>query len=893
VTVSGIAGIGKTSLLDAASASAAARGWTVLRATGDELESEFAFGVVLQLLEPVVTTGPDDLFDGPASLARPLLDSRGEPLPDDSALFSVLHGVYWFLANLAEQGPVALVVDDAHWADLASLRWLHYLAKRIEEHPVALVLGTRPVPAGPTGRVLASLAAGTTVSPGRLSADGVARLVRDERPDLVLDEAGRWHDLTGGVPLFVRELIRAGDVLSSAQAAVDESLQTVRARLERLSPTARDLVAAAAVVGDGAPFWHAERVAGLGSGEPTTRRELVDAAILDDATVVRFTHPAIREAVERSVPSTTAEHLHGAAAALLLDTAAAPEVVAHHLMASPPAGSPEAVEVLERAARRARFSGDPQQSAIWLRRALTEAPAEPARTRLLADLSVAEAAAGDDAWGDTLARSIHAMASCRDRAELRLRVARSLAFRGRLEPATEVLRTALDEAEGEDLGELRLELLASLAATSRIDVSRRLHLDEELAAALAGADLDHSPAARAVLSHLTYDRALSGAPSRDIQQMGRQAVLHPAVDDDEVTDNPAAYQALLALHFADDAEGVERVLDRWFDVAARRAHETLFGLASNARCMLRLSEGLIADAVVDGQAAVETMRRERRVTLAGAAGNLALCHLERGRVDEALEVLRLPEGEGHWRSSASYTHWLYCCGVVKLASGDARGVDELREVVERQRALGAVNPATIPAPFALAQALASTCPGDAWAVFEEADAVAERFGSPRSLAAAARTRAVLEPAAAEAHLRRSESLVAHGPWGRERMQTRVALGELLLTRGDRDGARSPLRLALAEADAGGASRLADAARALLLATGARPRRAAVAGPAALTPTERSVALLAAGGSTNREIAAQRFVSVKAVEYQLANAYRKLGISARAQLAAALEAGDGT
>lgn len=887
VTVSGIAGIGKTSLLDAAAASADERGWTVLTATGDELESEFAFGVVLQLLEPVLSTGADDLFDGPAGLARPLLASQGEPLPDDSALFSVVHGLYWFLANLAERGPVAVIVDDAHWADLASLRWLHYLAKRIEEHAIGLVIASRPVPAGPTARVLASLSSGTQVTPARLSAEGVARLVAVERPELASDDAGRWHDLTGGVPLFVRELIRAGDQLSSAQAAVDESLQTVRARLERLSPTARDLVAAAAVLGDGAPFWHAERVAGLAGPGTAPRRELADAAILDEATVVRFTHPAIREAVERSIPSTTAEHLHGAAAALLLDTAAAPEVVARHLMASPPSGSPEAIDVLERAARRARSTGNPEHSATWLRRALSEAPTEPVRSRLLAELAVAEAAAGDGSWRDSLDRAARALASGQDRAELRLRVARALAFGGRLEPATEVLRAALDDAAGEDLGEVRLDLLASLAATSRIDVSRRLDLDEELAAALAGADLDRSPAARAVLSHLAYDRALSGAPASEIQRMGRQAILHPAVDDGEIGENPAAYQALLALHFADDADGVERVLDRWFDVAARRADETLFGLASNARCMKRLAEGRIADALVDGQAAVETMRRAGRVTLAGAAGNLALCRLDADRLAEALEALRLPEGQGHWRASASYTHWLYCCGVVRLADGDPEGVEELREVVERQRAIGAVNPATIPAPFALAEALATTAPGEAWAAFEAAEAVAVRFGSPRTLAAAARTRAVLEPAGAAAHLRRAEDLVAEGPWGRERMLVRIAMGERLLARGDHEAAREPLRLALAEADARGAVRMAATARSLLLATGARPRRAAVSGPAALTPTERSVASLAAAGATNREIAALRFVSVKAVEFQLANAYRKLGISARAQLAAAL------
>jgi len=886
VLLRGIAGIGKTSLLDTAAAGAAARGWTVLSARGDELESEFAFGVVLQLLEPVAA-GDEDLFDGPAALARPLLAPQGEPLPDDAALFSILHGLYWFVANLAERGPVVLVVDDAHWADLASLRWLHYLAKRLTEHPVALLVGTRPVAAGPAAHILGSLPAGTHVEPRPLSPAGVAEVVRSARPDLASGVAERWHDLTGGVPLFVRELIRAGDALHSADAAVDDSLQTVRARLERLGPAARRLVEAAAVLGDGAPLWQAERLAGDGATDEATRSEVVDAAILDDGVEICFTHPAIREAVVRSIPASDARRLHGAAVALLVDADAAPEVVAGHLMASPPGTSPHAVRVLERAARRARLTGSPEQAVIWLRRALTEAPAEPARSRLLADLAIAEAAAGDDRWPDTLERATSAGPPGEARAQLHLRVARALTHRGWLDRATEVLRAALDHPATDELGELRLELLAGLAVASRIDVSRRLHLDDELEAALAEADVDRSPAARAVLSHLTYDRALSGWPAEDIRRMGRTAVLHPAVDDAEVLDNVAGYQAVLALHFSDDAAAVEQVLEQWFDVATRRANETLFGLASNARCMLRLAQGRIADAVADGQSAVEVMLRDRRVTVVGAAGNLALALLERDEPTAADAALRLPDPEPHWRASASYTHWLHCSGVVRIARGDRDGVEDVAEVVRRQRALGAVNPATIPAPFVLAAALASERPGEAWALYREAEAVAVRFGAPRTLSVAARARAVLEPDRAVEHLERAESLVAEGPWALDRMEARVALGRRLVDLGDKGAARDPLRSALAEADSLGASRLAREARSLLLATGARPRRAAVSGPDALTPTELAVAQLAAGGLTNREIAARRFVSVKAVEYQLANVYRKLAVGNRSELPGAL------
>lgn len=891
VCVRGIAGIGKTSLLDHVVDVAGRDGWTVLQARGDELEQDFAFGVALQLLEPLLTTVDDAdakaLFEGPGRLARPLLDSHGDQLPDESSLFSILHGLYWLVANLADRAPVLLLVDDGHWVDLPSLRWLHYLAKRLDEHAVALVVGTRPTAVGPSAAILAHLASDHLVEPAPLTRRGVADLVRDERPDIAADDVERWHDLTGGVPLFVRELIRAGDAVIHAEAAVDETLDTVRARLDRLSPTGRLLIEAAAIAGDGTPLWQAGRIGGVEGADATVVRELLDAALLQDEVDVAFTHPLVRDAIERSIPPRRAHELHAAAAALLADLSATPELVAHHLMACPPKGSDRNVDVLELAARRARFLGSPDHAVAWLRRALAEAPAEPARTRVLGELAVSEAAAGDEAWTTTLQRLARELTDPVERAGLWHRVGRALAFRGWLEGATAVYHEALDEAKGADLGELRLELLAGLAVASRIDVSHRTPLGEELAAALEHADVDRSPAARAILAHLAYDRALAGDDRDEVRARARVALLHPAIDDDEVLDNVASYQALLALHFADDAEPLERAIERYFDVAGRRAHETLFGLASNARGMLRLSEGRIDEALADHTAAADVMRRNRRVTLAGALGNLALSLAEQGDLDAADLALELPEGEAHWRTSASFTHWLYARGSIRLQAGDLRGLDDLREVVNRQRALGAVNPATIPAPFLLAAALAAPAPEEAAQVFEEAHVAAMRWGAPRTLAVAARTHAVLEPEAAEAHLQRAIAHVADEPWGLERMRARLALGQLLAAAGRGDEGRAPLRLVLAEADAGGAVVLATQARAALLATGARPRRTAVSGPAALTPTERSVTILARDGLTNREIAMQRFVSVKAVEYHLANAYRKLGITSRAALAAAL------
>ena len=116
-------------------------GRVVLRARGSELEADFAFGVVRQLFERRLVSADvserDALLVGPAGAARALL--LGE-LAEASAFdtsFAVLHGLYWLTANLADRWPLLIAIDDAHWADEPSLRWLAHLAPRLEGLPVA------------------------------------------------------------------------------------------------------------------------------------------------------------------------------------------------------------------------------------------------------------------------------------------------------------------------------------------------------------------------------------------------------------------------------------------------------------------------------------------------------------------------------------------------------------------------------------------------------------------------------------------------------------------------------------------------------------------------------------------------------------------------------------
>jgi predicted ATPase len=137
LVIEGRAGLGKSALLAELRSRAARRGMSVCAARGSELESEFAFGVVRQLFEPLVRSqGQKErstLLAGAAALAAPVLGLDGEPM--GGGLFAALHGLYWLAADLAATAPLLLVVDDAHEADQPSLRWLAYLLNRLEGLP--------------------------------------------------------------------------------------------------------------------------------------------------------------------------------------------------------------------------------------------------------------------------------------------------------------------------------------------------------------------------------------------------------------------------------------------------------------------------------------------------------------------------------------------------------------------------------------------------------------------------------------------------------------------------------------------------------------------------------------------------------------------------------------
>jgi len=267
----GPAGIGKTSLVLAATRRARERGLVTLSARASELERDFAYGLVRQLFEaPLVAAGPSErteLLAGAAGRGAALFgltapqDDVADALLDPS--FAILHGLYWLCSNFARRSPLLLSIDDIHWADQASLRFIQYLVRRLGELPIAIVAGTRPPEShddSPLPVALGADPSSEVVALAPLSEKAVAELVRSRLAvDVQPAFAKACYDATGGVPFLAQELIRAiddegiepiaaaaGRVAAVSPRAVSHSVVT---RLRRLSPGARELARAVAVLG--------------------------------------------------------------------------------------------------------------------------------------------------------------------------------------------------------------------------------------------------------------------------------------------------------------------------------------------------------------------------------------------------------------------------------------------------------------------------------------------------------------------------------------------------------------------------------------------------------------------------------------------------------------------
>ena len=276
--VEGAAGAGKTRLLEAAAQAADRRGMRVLEASGSELEGEIGFGVVRSLFEAALAQATAArrraLLSGAAGLAAPVVWPRAADGGAPAEPAATLHGLFWLVSNLAEHAPLILVVDDAHWADGPSLRFLAYLARRLGGLALLLLVAARPHEPGGHGELVSALSedpSGEKLWPAPLSEGAVGRLVAGRFGRGVAGEfVAACHEATGGNPFLVGELLTA--LSSDGVAPTAEGAR----RVGQIGPrtVSRAVLTRVARVGDGAGAL-TEAVAVLGG-----RGELRQAAAL-------------------------------------------------------------------------------------------------------------------------------------------------------------------------------------------------------------------------------------------------------------------------------------------------------------------------------------------------------------------------------------------------------------------------------------------------------------------------------------------------------------------------------------------------------------------------------------------------------------------------------------
>ena len=904
VVVEGPAGIGKTALLEFAGVCARESGLRVLTARGSEFGRLYPWGVVRSLFAPALALPEAErahVFHDAAALADVPLGIRrstAQLAADADALGAALHGLYWALANLGLSTPLLAAVDDAQWADGASLRWLEYLAASIDDLPVLLCVGLDPAYATDHKELLLSLSvAATTLHLTPLSVTATEHLVEHRLGRATGDSVGAaCHAETGGNPFLLHALldelcVRGGEVQPGLLGDLESGAisRALDRRLARLPAPARDLAASVAIWGGTSRLRQAAALAGIGDEEDAGRAAdaLTAAGLVRAGEPLEFVQPIIGQAVHSSIPPHTRSVWH-ARAARLLDEAAAPiEAVAAHLLAVDPDGDALLVEVLCEAAAGALAAGAPETAEAYLERALAEPPAGWQRAVVLRLLGQAEVSRHEPRAEDHLRAALAASADARERVQIARELAVQLLHSGHVQQAVAVL-----ERSGAELGdadrELSLELEADLVNAGRVHPELR-DAALERARKLFDADLAGSTIGeRLALAAVAGEGDAVAETADEAVACARQALAHDLLLSEVGAESPSYRYAVSGLVLADACETAESAVEAALVDARRRGSKVGSALAYCFRSLVEYRTGRLREAESDARSAIEIAPDNRWAARTYALAFLIDVLLDRGRPGEAAAILAETGTPETAPPLLPYMVLRQNRGRLRIALGDvAAGEADMRAAA--QAFAHSFGPGLW--PWRSLHALELARQGEVTDALELARAeatLAEAFGAPRARGIALRAVGLIEGGERGiASLREAVRVLAGSPAVLEHARALIDLGSALRRDGRRLDALAALRTGVDLGHRCAAAGLTERGRAEMVMAGARPRRDAGHGRDALTAAELRVALMAADGMTNREIAQALFVAVRTVETHLTHVYRKLAIESRDRLAQAL------
>lgn len=906
VGIEAAAGLGKTRLLGEARAGGVEAGLNVLAGRATELEQDFPFALVRQLLGAEIVRLSEEereqVFEG-ATAARGALGMEEDSRAPDT--FAVLHALYWVTAALAERNPLFLAVDDAHIADAASLDYLAFLLPRLEELPVLLVITGRPDesdPSGGFGRVMADpVVRHMILAP--LSVEATTTFLSEELDaDPSPPFAAACFEVSGGNPFLLRELSRSAvqrgmEPLAESAQRVRELVpervaHTVMARIDRLPPEAGALARSLAVLGDGSDLRLVAELAGIDPDEAASAADsLRAAAILDRGSALRFVHPLVRSAIYSDIPTGERGRQHGEAARRLRDGEASPEQIATQLLAGEPQGDGAAVESLVDAGERALAAGAPRSAVAYLSRALREPPPPELRASVLAPLITASLRAADHAALASIETDVFAEMERQPslRVEWAIDLATLMALGARLEEAASLLKEAIEIAV--DMGEM--EKAFQFEAQLRT-IAMMLPSGPEVNLDRYRDQIDPDTPGGRLAAALEAGSAATGGNAGDAAEAAKRALGEDGALFAEELDFTAPTLVIFTLLVADEFETAQRGARQALSFALERGATAEISLARSLNGLVSWLGGDLSAAEADLRQGLGLARLAGLppviLMFAPILVDLLVQRDEMQAAEAELQALGAPPG-AQLPSDPPFLgiylargHWHFEKGEYEAAAADFDCVATLADSIG-----WGGGPALMATAFAVPALLALDRREEAQEWIDNAVSMVERWGPPPGIGAVLAVKAATSSGEERIEmLEEAVSLMDGSLLRASHTKALLDLGVALRREGRRADARVPLKEAIELARRRGAVLMARRASEELQATGEKVRTYAPIGVESLTPSERRVAELAASGMTNRQIAQSLFVTVKTVEAHLSAAYDKLDIGSRRELPNALE-----
>ncbi|MDF5757178.1 LuxR family transcriptional regulator [Spongiactinospora sp. TRM90649] len=893
--VTGAVGTGKSELLHAFAERVAELGALAVMATASRVEQDLPLGVMGQLIQDAPLTAEEReralalLAEGAASVAHePDGDNGGEILEQVDA--QVVHALCTVLLELSERYPLVIVVDDVHLSDRLSLLCLAYLSRRVRFARVAAVFGHSD-----HGRYTETIFQTELLrqphcrrvhldplSPAGVTAVVAERLGEDE----AVRHGSTWYDLSGGNPLLVGALIedqhpasRSGE--PDEPVVGDRYGQAVLSCLHRGEPQALHVARGLAVLGDPESLGML-----LGVGSATVSQSLHSLTAAGLLALGGFRHEVARAAVLAELEPRERMDLYRRAAELAHDAGASTTDIADHLLQAGRIEAPWVVPVLEDAARNALREGRVKPAVSYLQLAWRECADEQHRMRIMTMLVRAEWRINPGAPAGHLAELTDAMQRGNLRGSDAVVLARALLWHGRTVDAREVLEgvsTAAEDVDGETSTELAVVKPWLRCTYPPFLAEMRGSFGTQNRSAIISV-----AASRRLEATLALAEVLTKGPREQLIE-GVDRILRGCRLDEMSMDTVES--ALLALTYAGRQDKAVPWCDLFSVEASSRHAPSRQARLAAIRAEMAVRQGDMPGAEHHARLAMEIIPLTSwGVAVGGPLSSLIMAATAMGDHDAVHEHLDQPVPDAMFETRYGL-HYLYARGRYSLATDHPTlALRDFQLCGELIRKWDLDVPGLIPWRVDAAEAcLRSGRPEQAQQLIE---------GQLRRCG----------PATPRVHGMAMRLLAATGEVRHRPMLLRQA-AELLQTSGDRyELARALLDLveayqALGEYRRAGmiAGRALSVAkechaeplsRTLFRDGGDDKDDAEV--PASMTTVlsdaERRVAVLAAAGYTNREIAGKLYITISTVEQHLTRTYRKLNISRRADLPPSLEFG---